>query len=112
MLGIYYGNGWGAKSLPFMSTRLMLANGTEYPASQVFAGGVLNETALAEYGPPKLAATFAYSMFIANAAVGFIFHLSSLSLPLCLCPCLSLFISLSFPPCFHQQTVRPTDTDQ
>ncbi|PSS03204.1 OPT oligopeptide transporter [Coniella lustricola] len=70
MLGIYYGNAWGAKSLPFMSTRLLLSNGTSYPTSDVFVGGVLNETVFAEYGPPKLAATFAYSMFIANAAIG------------------------------------------
>ncbi|KAF3768541.1 hypothetical protein M406DRAFT_286460 [Cryphonectria parasitica EP155] len=70
MLGIYYSNDWNAKSLPFMSTSLHLANGSSYPTEEVFSGGLLNDTALAEFGPPKLAATFAYSMFIANAAIG------------------------------------------
>lgn len=71
MIAIYYGNGWGAKSLPFMSTRLLTTNGTSYPISQVFQYGVLNEDALATYGPPKLAGSFAYAMFMANAAVCF-----------------------------------------
>ncbi|KAF7559173.1 hypothetical protein G7046_g4975 [Stylonectria norvegica] len=70
MIGIYYGNGWGAKSLPFMSTRLLLANGTNYPIREVFAGGVLNETALQEFGTPKVTGTFAFAMFMANAAIG------------------------------------------
>lgn len=69
MLGIYYNNVWGAKSLPFMSTSLRLSNGSSYPISEVFTGGVLNDTALEEYGDPKLTGTFAYSMLMANAAV-------------------------------------------
>lgn len=69
MLGIYYNNSWGAKSMPFMSTQLHLANGSSYPTTEVFSGGVLNDTALAEFGAPRLAGTFAYSMFMANAAV-------------------------------------------
>jgi len=69
MAGIYYGNGWGAKSLPFMSTRLLLANGTTYPVAEVFEGGVLNESRLLEFGLPRLTGTFAYAMFMANAAV-------------------------------------------
>ncbi|KAI9172645.1 opt oligopeptide transporter [Paramyrothecium foliicola] len=70
MLVIYYGNGWGASSLPFMSTRLLSEDGTRYPTAQVFAGGVLNETALHEIGLPKLTGTFAFAMFMANAAIG------------------------------------------
>ncbi|CAK7222520.1 hypothetical protein SCUCBS95973_004869 [Sporothrix curviconia] len=70
MLAIYYGNGWDAKSFPFMSTSLQMANGTAYPVSEVFVQGVLDEAALAEYGPPRLAASFAYALFIANAAIG------------------------------------------
>lgn len=69
MIGIYYGNGWGAKSLPFMSTRLRSEDGSSYPSAKVFAGGVLDEAALAKYGIPRLTGTFAYSMFMANAAV-------------------------------------------
>ncbi|ROV90969.1 hypothetical protein VSDG_07712 [Cytospora chrysosperma] len=41
-----------------------------YPISDVFTGGVLNETALAEYGLPRLTGTFAYALFMANAAIG------------------------------------------
>jgi hypothetical protein len=69
MLGIYYGNGWNSRSLPFMSTRLLNANGTAYPVSTVFPGGVLDEAALLEQGLPKLTGTFAFAMFMANAAV-------------------------------------------
>jgi hypothetical protein len=69
MLGIYYTNTWGAKSLPFMSTRLLSEDGSAYPVTEVFTGGVLNEGALAQYGIPVLSGTFAYAMFMANAAV-------------------------------------------
>ncbi|PWY67927.1 OPT oligopeptide transporter [Aspergillus heteromorphus CBS 117.55] len=70
MAGIYYGNGWNSRSLPFMSTDLLMANGTTYPVTDVFPGGVLDKAALAEYGLPKLTGTFAFSMFMANAAIG------------------------------------------
>ena len=69
MSGIYWGNGWNAKSLPFMSTELLMANGTSYPLTSVFPNGVLDKSALAEYGVPKLTGTFAYAMLMANAAV-------------------------------------------
>jgi hypothetical protein len=70
MIGIYYGNGWNAKSLPFMSTRLLTTNGTAYPLDSVFPGGVLDEGAMAEHGLPSLTGTFAFAMFMANAAIG------------------------------------------
>ncbi|KAL1885467.1 hypothetical protein Plec18167_000961 [Paecilomyces lecythidis] len=70
MLAIYYGNGWGSKSLPFMSTQLLSQNGTTYPSTEVFPGAVLDESALAKYGIPRLSGTFAYAMFMANAAIG------------------------------------------
>jgi len=69
MLGIYYGNTWDAKSLPFMSTKLLNADGSKYPIAKVFVGGVLDTDALATYGIPSLSGTFAYAMFMANAAV-------------------------------------------
>lgn len=70
MLGIYYGNAWNAKSLPFMSTRLLGQEGGKYPATKVFVNGVLDKSALAKYGLPRLTGTFAYAMFMANAAIG------------------------------------------
>ena len=69
MLAVYYGNGWGAKSLPFMSTRLLTDDGSRYPISKVFVDGVLDTDALAKYGLPRITGTFAYGLFIANAAV-------------------------------------------
>ena len=41
----------------------------KYPITEVFTGGVLNQTALAENGLPRLTGSFAYAMFMANAAV-------------------------------------------
>ncbi|KAL2061507.1 hypothetical protein VTL71DRAFT_6884 [Oculimacula yallundae] len=70
MLGIYYGNAFGSRSLPFMSTRLLTEEGKNYPSAKVFVGGVLDKKALTKYGIPKLTGSFAYSMFMANAAIG------------------------------------------
>ncbi|KAH6632556.1 OPT oligopeptide transporter [Chaetomium tenue] len=70
MLGIYYTNAWEAKSQPFMSTRLRSQDGSTYPTTEVFTGGVLNKEALEKYGIPRLTGTFAYAMFMANAAIG------------------------------------------
>lgn len=69
MIGIYYTDAWGAKSLPFMSTRLLTQDGSKYPITKVFAGGVLDTDALAIHGNPSLSGSFAYAMFMANAAV-------------------------------------------
>ncbi|KAB5559610.1 OPT oligopeptide transporter [Coniochaeta sp. 2T2.1] len=70
MLGIYYNNVWDAKSQPFMSTRLRSQSGGTYPSAKVFVGGVLDKAALEEHGLPRLTGTFAYSMLMANAAIG------------------------------------------
>ncbi|KAF7914799.1 hypothetical protein BELL_0070g00310 [Botrytis elliptica] len=70
MLGIYYTNAWDSKSQPFMSTQLRSENGSRYPTGQVFTNGVLNDTALEEFGNPSLTGSFAYAMFMANAAIG------------------------------------------
>jgi hypothetical protein len=69
MAGIYYTNAWDAKSQPFMSTRLRSEDGSTYPIAKVFTGGVLSQDALARYGIPRLSGSFAYAMFMANAAV-------------------------------------------
>jgi hypothetical protein len=71
MLAVYYSNAWDSKSLPFMSTRLLTQEGGKYPSTKVFVNGVLDKTALAKYGLPKLTGTFAYAMFMANAAVSY-----------------------------------------
>jgi hypothetical protein len=52
-----------------MSTKLLTAEGKKYPTTKVFPGGVLDKDLLAKYGMPKLTGTFAYAMFMANAAV-------------------------------------------
>ncbi|CZT49190.1 related to peptide transporter [Rhynchosporium secalis] len=70
MLAIYYGNAFGSRSLPFMSTRLLTQEGKSYPSAKAFVGGVLDKGAVAKYGIPRLTGTFAYSMFMANAAIG------------------------------------------
>ncbi|KAK2001328.1 OPT oligopeptide transporter [Colletotrichum falcatum] len=70
MIGIYYTNAWGAKSQPFMSTRLRSEDGSTYPTTKVFTGGILNQEAFAQYGIPRLTGSFAYAMFMANAAIG------------------------------------------
>lgn len=54
VLGIYYTNTWDAKSQPFMSTQLRAQDGSIYPVTEVFTGGVLNKEALAKYGIPTL----------------------------------------------------------
>ncbi|KAH0278551.1 OPT superfamily oligopeptide transporter, partial [Aureobasidium melanogenum] len=70
MLGIYYTNTWGSKSQPFMSTQLRSDSGKRYPISKVFAGGILDKDALEKYGIPRLTGSFAYALFMANAAIG------------------------------------------
>ncbi|EUC39534.1 hypothetical protein COCMIDRAFT_111306 [Bipolaris oryzae ATCC 44560] len=70
MLAVYYGNAWNSRSLPFMSTRLLTQEGKAYPSAKVFVNGVLDKSALATYGIPRLTGTFAYAMFMANAAIG------------------------------------------
>ena len=74
MLAIYYGNAFGSKKLPFMSTRLLTAEGSTYPSAKVFVNGVLDKEALATYGIPRLTGTFAYAMFMANAAVSLLLY--------------------------------------
>lgn len=55
---------------PFMSTELRSADGGVYPLDAIFVNGVLDTNALAKHGIPRLTGTFAWAMFIANAAIG------------------------------------------
>lgn len=52
-----------------MSTKLLTAEGTKYPLTKAFPNGVLDKNILAKYGLPKLSGSFAFAMFMANAAV-------------------------------------------
>ncbi|KAL1864950.1 hypothetical protein VTK73DRAFT_5579 [Phialemonium thermophilum] len=70
MLIIYYTNAWDAKSQPFMSTRLRAQDGSPYPIDKAFPGGVLDTKIFEKYGIPRLTGSFAYAMFMANAAIG------------------------------------------
>lgn len=63
-----------------MSTKMLMANGTRYPVNDVFPDGVLDEVKLFEYGLPKLTGTFAFAMFMANAAVCFTIKFSTRTL--------------------------------
>lgn len=69
-----------------MSTQLRAANGTKYPVSQVFVGGVLDESALEKYGTPQLSGSFAYAMLMANAAVRIPSLKGSFVVPCIICP--------------------------
>ena len=69
MLSIYYTNSWQSKSQPFMSTRLRTEDGDVYPITSVFKDGILQQDALEANGIPRLTGSFAYAMFMANAAV-------------------------------------------
>jgi hypothetical protein len=53
-----------------MSTKLRSVDGGKYPIAKIFKNGILDQEALATYGPPRLTGSFAYAMFMANAAVG------------------------------------------
>ena len=55
-----------------MSTRLLTQDGDRYPSESVFIDGILDEKALLQYGLPRITGTFAYAMFMANAAVSLI----------------------------------------
>ena len=55
-----------------MSTRLLTHDGKQYPSESVFIDGILDEKALLQYGLPRITGTFAYAMFMANAAVSFL----------------------------------------
>lgn len=69
-IALYYGNAFGARDLPFLSTRLLNADGESYPVTSVFVNGILDEQALKETGLPRLTATYAWAMIAGNAAIG------------------------------------------
>ncbi|RCH93242.1 hypothetical protein CU097_011933 [Rhizopus azygosporus] len=71
---IYYCNVWNAQSFPFLSNSIfrLFDNGTAdyYPQDQVItAENTLNETALAEIGPPVYSPVYALSYVFLNAGM-------------------------------------------
>lgn len=69
MIGVYYGNAWGGRQLPFMSTRLLKEDGSVYQVSQVFTRGKLDRQALEAYGLPWLTSTYTWASVTGNMAV-------------------------------------------
>jgi hypothetical protein len=75
MLAVYYGNAWGGRDLPFMSTRLLQQDGSVYDTGSVFDSGVLNKEKLAAYGLPWLTSTYTWASVVGNMAVILVFAL-------------------------------------
>jgi hypothetical protein len=69
MIAVYYGNAWGGRSLPFMSTRLLQQDGSPYVVASVFDAGVLNRAKLDAYGLPWLTSTYTWASVVGNMAV-------------------------------------------
>jgi len=69
MTAVYYGNAWGGRSLPFMSTRLLQQDGSPYNVASVFDAGVLNRAKLDAYGLPWLTSTYTWASVVGNMAV-------------------------------------------
>ena len=71
MLGLYYSNTWSAKSFPFMSTSLWLANGTQFSTTSIIDDqGTIDSSKLKEVGLPNLTASTAWGYFTQNLAIG------------------------------------------
>lgn len=72
MLALYYGDAFGAKGLPFMSTSLFQANGKKYSVTSIFGSGstIIDESKLGEAGLPHLTATTVWGYFTATLAIG------------------------------------------
>ena len=69
MIAVYYGNAWGGRSLPFMSTRLLQQDGSVYNTASVFDRGVLNRQKLDAYGLPWLTSTYVWASVVGSMAV-------------------------------------------
>lgn len=70
MVIIYYQNFWNSKALPFMSTNLYTANGSDYNQTAVFVNGILDKPELDAYGYPYVTGAYAWSLLTNNAAIG------------------------------------------
>ncbi|KAJ1023605.1 hypothetical protein NDA16_003222 [Ustilago loliicola] len=70
MAAIYYGNVWGAKNFPFMSTSIFNDQGKKYNQSAVFVNGILDKAKLEQVGYPRVTGSYAWGMLARNAAIG------------------------------------------
>ncbi|KAL1661418.1 peptide transporter MTD1 [Schizophyllum commune] len=68
---IFYSNAWDSKNYKMLSTSIFNHNGTVYDQAAVFGkNGILNETALEEYGLPAMTGSNAWANFAQNLAIG------------------------------------------
>ncbi|EAW11017.1 OPT family oligopeptide transporter [Aspergillus clavatus NRRL 1] len=71
MLGLFYGNAWGAKKFPFMSTSLFQDNGKQFHTSSITNDrGIINFDKLAEIGLPQLTSSTVWGYLTQNLAIG------------------------------------------
>ncbi|KAH8894602.1 peptide transporter MTD1 [Thozetella sp. PMI_491] len=71
VLGLYYSNAWNAKSFPFMSTSMFLANGTKFtPKSIMNSEGSIDNAKLSAVGLPYMTASAIWGYFTMNLAMG------------------------------------------
>ncbi|KAF2772894.1 OPT superfamily oligopeptide transporter [Teratosphaeria nubilosa] len=69
MLGLYYGNAWEARDLPFMSTSLYSADGEKFSTTSILnSEGIVDEAKLAAVGLPRLTSSTVWGYFSQNLA--------------------------------------------
>lgn len=71
MPALYYGNAWGAKSLPFMSTDLFTQDGGHFKLLSVIGDDFkVDRAKSAAVGLPRMTATTLWGFFTQNCAIG------------------------------------------
>lgn len=71
MLSLYYGNAFGAKTFPFMSSSLFLDNGKKYSTTSILnEEGTIDFAKVEEVGLPNITATAAWGYLTQNLAIG------------------------------------------
>ncbi|CAK5278568.1 unnamed protein product [Mycena citricolor] len=69
-VGVYYGNVWNAKALPFLSQELFYANGTLYDQTLILNENFeVDKTLLAEQGLPYYASTWVVQLLATNLSI-------------------------------------------
>ncbi|CAG8102008.1 unnamed protein product [Penicillium salamii] len=71
MLSLWYGNAWGAKTLPFMSASLFSANGTRFSTTSILTSdNIVDGAKLERVGLPYLMSSTVWGFFTQNVAIG------------------------------------------
>lgn len=71
MLGLWFGNAWDAKKLPFMSSALFASNGTRFTTTSILDNaGRIDEAKLSEVGLPSITSSTVWGYFTQNLAIG------------------------------------------